>query len=94
MAVTVKRVVNGQVSRFLLDHISKDEVLTSLPPSGRFYDRYESALQRQIFFIAAGSGITPIFSLLKKVLAEEPLSSIFLFTRVTMKKYHLQKSIA
>jgi len=88
MAVTVKRVVNGQVSRFLLDHISKDEVLTSLPPSGRFTIDTNPALQRQIFFIAAGSGITPIFSLLKKVLAEEPLSSIFLIYQS-----HNEKSI-
>jgi ring-1,2-phenylacetyl-CoA epoxidase subunit PaaE len=78
MAVTVKRVVNGQVSRFLIDHISRNYLLTSLPPSGRFTIETNAVLQRQIFLIAAGSGITPIFSLLKKILAEEPLTSIFL----------------
>jgi ring-1,2-phenylacetyl-CoA epoxidase subunit PaaE len=78
MAVTVKRVINGQVSRFLIDHISRDYLLTSLTPSGRFIIETNSVLRRQIFFIAAGSGITPIFSLLKKILAEEPLTSIFL----------------
>jgi len=78
MAVTVKRVVNGQVSRFLLDHIGRDYQLISLPPSGRFTIETNAHVERQIFFIAAGSGITPIFSLLKKVLAEEPMSKIFL----------------
>jgi ring-1,2-phenylacetyl-CoA epoxidase subunit PaaE len=78
MAITLKRVVNGQVSRFLIDHISRDYLLTSLEPSGRFIIETNFVLQRQIFFIAAGSGITPIFSLLKKILAEEPLTNIFL----------------
>ena len=64
--ITVKRVPNGEISRYLLDHLRVGDVLRSLPPSGRFFledgaDTY--------FFLAAGSGIVPVFSLLKRALA-------------------------
>src|SRR5882724_1418338 len=78
IAITVKRVENGQISRLLIDHLTKDEILISLPPSGRFTIETNARSERQFFFIAAGSGITPIFSLIKKILVEEPLSSIYL----------------
>ena len=98
-AITVKRVVNGAISRFLTDHIKINDVLHCLAPSGRFTLETNKLWQRQIFFIAAGSGITPVFSLLKKILAEEPLSKIILIYQnhdedsIIFKKqlYELQK---
>jgi ring-1,2-phenylacetyl-CoA epoxidase subunit PaaE len=64
--ITVKRVTNGAVSRYLLDHLEIGDRLLTLPPSGRFtLDNAE-----RIFFIAAGSGMVPILSLLKTALAE------------------------
>ncbi|HTQ66208.1 MAG TPA: ferredoxin--NADP reductase [Puia sp.] len=77
-SITVKRIVNGAISRFLTDHIRINDLLVSLPPSGRFTIETNKLWQRQIFFIAAGSGITPVFSLIKKILAEEPLTKIIL----------------
>jgi ring-1,2-phenylacetyl-CoA epoxidase subunit PaaE len=77
-AITVKRVANGQISRFLIDHLTTEETLISLPASGRFTIETNASSERQFFFVAAGSGITPIFSLIKKVLANEPLSKAFL----------------
>src|SRR5882672_7447975 len=35
-AITVKRVMNGEVSRYLLDHLQVGDILVSLQPSGRF----------------------------------------------------------
>lgn len=35
-AVTVKRVANGEVSRYLLTHWQEGDVVTALPPAGRF----------------------------------------------------------
>ncbi|MBS1599775.1 MAG: iron-sulfur cluster-binding domain-containing protein [Bacteroidetes bacterium] len=78
MSITVKRVQNGQVSRFLIDHVNEGTVLNSLAPSGMFTIETNSILQRQFLFITAGSGITPIYSLIKKILLAEPLSSIVL----------------
>jgi ring-1,2-phenylacetyl-CoA epoxidase subunit PaaE len=63
---TIKRIENGELSRYLFDHLQVDDIITSLPPTGRFtIDQPESNLA---VFIAAGSGITPVFSLIKHVL--------------------------
>lgn len=78
LAVAVKRQVNGEISRWLTDNLKPGDVLTSLYPAGRFTLDTNALNQRIIFFIAAGSGIGPVFSLLKKVLHGEPLSKIIL----------------
>ena len=77
-SITVKRKPNGEISRFLLDRVKPGDALVSLQPAGRFTVETDPALQRRFFFIAAGSGIVPVFSLLKKILAEEPLAEIVL----------------
>jgi len=81
LSITIKRLPNGQVSRYLLDHLKTGDTLVSLQPSGRFTLRTNSNNERLIFFIAAGSGITPIFSLLKKLLKEEKKSFVTLITQ-------------
>jgi ring-1,2-phenylacetyl-CoA epoxidase subunit PaaE len=67
--LTIKRIENGAVSRYFFDHIKEGDLLTSLPPSGRFIIHEEN--ESEYFFIAAGSGITPIFSLLKQLLYKQ-----------------------
>jgi ring-1,2-phenylacetyl-CoA epoxidase subunit PaaE len=76
-AITVKRVPNGEISRHLLDHLRVGDTLTTLPPAGRFTisDRESDgpiSLHGGVGFIAAGSGVVPVFSLLKQVLREHP----------------------
>ncbi|HUB62599.1 MAG TPA: iron-sulfur cluster-binding domain-containing protein [Puia sp.] len=75
-AITVKRVPNGEISRHLLDHLRVGDVLTTLPPAGRFTlgasGQEEGAAVRgakKLVFIAAGSGLVPVFSLLKQGVA-------------------------
>lgn len=77
MFIVIKRLENGEISRYLIDHLKAGNVLTTLHPAGRF-TLNTSALSRTVFFIAAGSGITPIYALIKKVLAEESLSRVIL----------------
>ena len=83
-AITVKRVQNGEISRYMLDHLHVGDELTCLPPAGRFtLDSLSPLLPATgkpvpppLLFIAAGSGIVPIFSLLKaalSTLSEVPL---------------------
>ena len=75
-AITVKRVQNGEISRYMLDHLRVGDELTCLPPAGRFTLDSHSAVSPPLLFIAAGSGIVPIFSLLKAALnssSEVPL---------------------
>src|SRR5205085_1314047 len=62
---TIKRIENGELSRYLFDYLQTNDILTTLPPSGRFtIDDFESNLA---VFISAGSGITPVFSLIKHI---------------------------
>lgn len=75
--ITIKRIENGAVSRYFFEHVKVGDTLTSLPPSGRFtIDENNDALY---FFIAAGSGITPIFSLLKELLFQHHNKTILLY---------------
>ena len=63
---TIKRVENGELSRFLFDDTKIGDVLTALPPTGRFV--IDDPGTELSVFIAAGSGITPVFSLVKHLL--------------------------
>ncbi|HTI10124.1 MAG TPA: ferredoxin--NADP reductase [Puia sp.] len=80
-AITVKRVINGEVSRYLLDHLRVGDEMASLPPSGRFVLEAPAGQPRQLFFIAAGSGMAPVFSLLKEALVKEPASRVVLISQ-------------
>lgn len=64
--VTVKRVAGGAVSNWLNSELKAGDTLEVLPPAGNFVaDGYADDL----LLIAAGSGITPVFSLLEDALA-------------------------
>ncbi|WP_080237452.1 ferredoxin--NADP reductase [Spirosoma rigui] len=66
LRLTIKRVQNGEMSRYLLDTLRKGDVLTSLHPAGRFTLDPQQA--GDLVLIGAGSGITPLFGLLKAAL--------------------------
>lgn len=70
LAVTVKRVENGEISRYLLDRVRVGDVLRSLPPSGRFV--LDDETTGDLVLVGAGSGITPLFSMVKTALATQP----------------------
>jgi ring-1,2-phenylacetyl-CoA epoxidase subunit PaaE len=78
LQVTVKRVANGIVSRYILMHWKTGDVLESLPPSGRFV-LPPGKLQRDIFFIVAGSGIAPVLPQIRQLLAKKTPGRIHLF---------------
>jgi 3-ketosteroid 9alpha-monooxygenase subunit B len=65
-AITVKRTAGGYASNWLLDNVSAGTVLDLLPPAGTFCPR---SLDGDFLLFAAGSGSTPIMSILKSVLA-------------------------
>ena len=76
--ITVKRVMNGEISRLFTDKINVGNILNCLPPAGRFILPVDKNKKRDIFLIAGGSGISPIFSHMKNILNNEPLSFITL----------------
>jgi ring-1,2-phenylacetyl-CoA epoxidase subunit PaaE len=77
LAISVKRITNGEISRFMLTKIKEGDLLNALAPAGRFIIS-DDQQQKDIFLFAAGSGITPIFSQLKYILNREGKSRLVL----------------
>jgi 3-ketosteroid 9alpha-monooxygenase subunit B len=65
-AVTVKRTPGGYASHWIADNVRPGTVLDVLPPAGLFTP---ASLEADFLFLAAGSGITPVLSILKSALA-------------------------
>jgi 3-ketosteroid 9alpha-monooxygenase subunit B len=65
-AIAVKRTTGGYASNWILDNVAAGSVLEVLPPAGTFTPR---SLDGDFLLFAAGSGITPVMSILKSVLA-------------------------
>ena len=66
MKVTVKRVAGGLGSSWVCDKVAAGDELEVLVPAGTFTPR---DLDRDVLLVAGGSGITPVLSILKSVLA-------------------------
>jgi ring-1,2-phenylacetyl-CoA epoxidase subunit PaaE len=69
LSITVKKVDNGEFSRWFLYEAKINDVLQTSGPGGFFCLPENIEDYEQVFFIAAGSGITPCYSLIKTLLA-------------------------
>jgi ring-1,2-phenylacetyl-CoA epoxidase subunit PaaE len=78
LSIGVKRIANGVFSRLLTDSIKPGDTLLTTGSGGLFVLPENSKQYKQLFFFAAGSGITPIFSLLKTALHVFPQLSLVL----------------
>jgi len=72
LAVTVKRVDQGLMSNWLPDNLAKGNVLRVMEPMGQFTSPYEASNKRHLIMFAGGSGITPMMSIIKSMLSQEP----------------------
>lgn len=77
-AVTVKRVSGGLVSNFLNDQLKAGDVLEVMEPMGHFTVTPDASNSRHIILLGGGSGITPLMSIAKSILAQEPNSRVSL----------------
>jgi ring-1,2-phenylacetyl-CoA epoxidase subunit PaaE len=77
--IAVKRVEGGRFSGFALAGLAAGDAIEVMPPMGRFGLMPEPGAARTYAAFAAGSGITPILSIARSVLAREPGSRFFLF---------------
>jgi ferredoxin-NADP reductase len=68
LTITVKRIPNGEFSRWFFDKAKVGNILTTTGASGFFTLPEPVEKFRQYVFIAAGSGIAPVYSLIKKLL--------------------------
>lgn len=66
--VTVKRIAAGVGSNWICDNIKAGDTIDVLPPSGMFTPR--AGLDDNFLLLAGGSGITPVFSILRSALHE------------------------
>ncbi len=76
--VAVKKVEGGIFSSHANDQIKKGDVLEVMPPVGKFYTELHPTNKKNYLAFAAGSGITPVLSIIKTTLLTEPNSSFTL----------------
>ncbi|MER3465017.1 MAG: hypothetical protein C4329_11995, partial [Chitinophagaceae bacterium] len=72
LAIGVKRIENGFFSRQLIDHASVGDELITTGAGGFFVLPDDIKNYQTLFFFAAGSGVTPIYSLIKEALLTLP----------------------
>ena len=74
LRVGIKRVEGGTFSTWANAALAPGDVLEAMPPMGAFHAPIEPGVAKHYLGFAGGSGITPVLSILKTVLAREPKS--------------------
>jgi ring-1,2-phenylacetyl-CoA epoxidase subunit PaaE len=78
LRIAVKAVKNGFFSKFANEKLAVGNVIEVGTPEGKFTFEPKTDSQKNYAAFVAGSGITPVFSILKSVLEEEPNSTFVL----------------
>jgi ring-1,2-phenylacetyl-CoA epoxidase subunit PaaE len=78
LKITIKRVEKGLVSNYVHDFLKAGDKLEVDDPAGSFYVEPSAKSKKQYVLFAGGSGVTPMFSIVKSVLTEEKNSKILL----------------
>jgi ring-1,2-phenylacetyl-CoA epoxidase subunit PaaE len=79
LRVAIKKVEGGVFGTFAHERLKVSDTLESMPPLGHFYTDLNPENRNLYVAFAAGSGITPVMSILKTTLAQEPQSRFILF---------------
>ena len=95
LRVGVRKVRGGVFSNWINASLQAGDTIQVMAPQGRFFVPLEPTARHHHVGIAGGSGITPILSIMKTVLAREPLSEFTLIygnrqLRSTMFKEELE----
>ncbi len=78
LRVAVKKVTNGVFSTFAMEKLKNGDVLEVMSPTGTFFTEVKADNKKEYVFFAAGSGITPVISIIKTILKTEAKSSVTL----------------
>lgn len=78
LRIAIKKMDDGRFSTWANQSLQKGDVLEVLPPTGKFYTELNPVHTKNYLAFAAGSGITPILSIIKTTLATEPGSTFTL----------------
>jgi ring-1,2-phenylacetyl-CoA epoxidase subunit PaaE len=74
LRVGIKRVEGGAFSTWANEVLKPGDLIDAMPPMGKFYTAIDPAADKHYLGFAGGSGITPLLSIIKTVLAREPKS--------------------
>lgn len=78
LRVAVKHVPNGVFSTYAVEKLQAGDELEIMQPAGSFFTELDPVHKKHYVFFAAGSGITPVISIIKAVLAIEKQSTVAL----------------
>ncbi len=78
LAVTVKEVIGGRMSPYLTSQVKAGDTLDIMPPTGNFWTKLDDTSAKTYYLIGSGSGITPLMSIMRSVLEQEPKSMVHL----------------
>jgi ring-1,2-phenylacetyl-CoA epoxidase subunit PaaE len=78
LKVAIKKVEGGKFSTFANDFLKAGDELEVLPPTGKFNTKLQTDNRKHYLAFAAGSGITPVLSIIKTTLLTETQSSFTL----------------
>ena len=78
LRVAIKKVAGGAFSNWAMANLLLGCAVDVMPPQGHFHIPLAPDLPRHVLAVAAGSGITPILSIIKTMLIAEPFSRITL----------------
>ena len=78
LRVAVKKITGGVFSTYANEELSSGDVIEVMPPQGTFFTSLDADSERLYLCIAAGSGITPIISIIKTILKRELHSQVTL----------------
>ncbi len=74
LRVAIKRIPEGVFSGYINEELRAGDTLEVMPPQGRFFTEAHPSQAKMYVAFAAGSGITPILSIIKTILRTEPQS--------------------
>ena len=74
LRVAIKKVAGGAFSNWAADYLTPSSVIDVMPPQGSFHIPLAPSAARHVLAVAAGSGITPMLSIIKTMLLAEPLT--------------------
>jgi ring-1,2-phenylacetyl-CoA epoxidase subunit PaaE len=77
--VAVKQIPGGKFSTYINNEVQAGDIMEVMPPSGKFGVPVQPEREKNYLFFAAGSGITPVLSMIKAHLQTEPKATCKLF---------------
>lgn len=79
LEIGVRLQPGGRFAEFVANELQAGDRIDVMPPSGQFVARPDPARRRTTLVFAAGSGITPVLSIVRSILESEPGSRVLMF---------------